>query len=109
MNKRTKHMKKYVPYGIYCYEGLHRCPFWNPIHKADEDYFLAYDKVRCDYFNHTFNLEDDGADFLFLADECKICDLHLDEDEKHYKNKRWYWYKKHRWELKQDAKQAFLT
>ncbi len=99
MNKRTKHMKKYIPNGLYCYDHHGLCRFWKLV-KAEEDWLDNV--VRCEYLAQNFQ-----GNWL-LNDQCKICDLHdsFDYDLGERRYRRYHWYKKHRWELKQDAKEA---
>lgn len=98
MNRRTKHMKKYVPDGVYCYDHHGRCRFWKIVEHGEN---WLDDVIRCEYLAQNFR------DEWLLNDKCKICDLHdviYEFDYRHKNCKRSYWKKQERWKAKQKMK-----
>lgn len=92
MNNRTKHMKKHIPYGRYCYDKNGHCPYYNIVERGEH---ALYEKVRCNYLSQDFSFEKHGLEAIFFLDMCKICDVHnQDEDDHYFKWRRQHWLKK---------------
>ena len=93
LNKRQRHMKKWIPYGIYCHsiDGNPDCPFWhqlyNPyskdkiyVHKENECQFADGCNEDCSQCTEEVTI----CEFLNyieygpfpLGDMCKICGIH---------------------------------
>ena len=94
--KRQRHMKKYIPYGIYCHSNDESpdCPFWHSFwteHNKDkvythkrsecqfgdscpEDCFTCLEEVTfCEFLNYI-----EYGPFP-LGDMCKVCGIHEKE------------------------------
>ena len=85
LTKKQKHLKKWIPKGVYCYDFKQGdCPFWKeikkPIRKKEECEFGEHCKENCNNCDEIvtycafLNYKEYG-DYP-LGDMCKVCGIH---------------------------------
>lgn len=99
MNRREKHLRKYIPRSIYCYDRHGLCKFYKVIKRGEtwED-----DICRCEYLNYTFDVGKDGVEALLFLDDCKCCGIK--DTWENEPLKRYHFFKVNIWKEKQKVR-----